>query len=145
MIQRKQTLWLLIAALLNACVFLLGIYRYHVLVNGVDTVKELVVGDNYPTIIIAVAMTLIPLVTLFMYSNRKRQMRMTAYAMVAEAAFIFALLVRVNKLSSLVPPPTSGSYWIGSILPVAAMVFLFMAISGIRKDEKLVKSLDRLR
>lgn len=38
-----------------------------------------------------------------------------------------------------------GNYGIGSVLPVAAIILLIIAISGIRKDEKLVRSVDRLR
>jgi len=142
MIQRKQSLWLLLAALLNAGVLYFDLYKTHTLVNGIDTLGQLRVSDHYPSLIIAVVMTLIPLVTIFMFKNRKQQMRLTAYSMVAEAAFIAMLLMRVSKIT---PPPSSGTYWIGSILPIVAIIFLFMALLGIRRDEKLVKSVDRLR
>ena len=147
MIQRKQSLWLLIAALLNVCVLLFGLYDYHILENGKDMLKHLRVADHYPSLIITVVMVMLPLVTIFLFNNRKRQMSMTAYAMVAEAAFVTALLVRVGSLAKLVPPPLdgSGNYGIGAILPIIAFVFLVMALVGIRKDEKLVKSVDRLR
>jgi hypothetical protein len=38
-----------------------------------------------------------------------------------------------------------GSYYWGGLLPIAVMVCFILAASAIRKDEKLVKSLDRLR
>jgi hypothetical protein len=38
-----------------------------------------------------------------------------------------------------------NSWQIGAILPILMIVLFFMARSGIVKDEKLVKSLDRLR
>ncbi len=145
MIQRTQSLWLFLASLMNAGVLYFDLYKTHTLVNGVDTLGQVRVSDHYPSLLITVVMTMLPLVTIFMFNNRKRQIRMTAFGMVAIAAFISMLLMRVNNLSKLVPPPTSGSYWIGSVLPVIALVFLFMAILGIRRDEKLVKSVDRLR
>ena len=145
MIQRTQSLWLFLAALLNAGVLYFDLYRTHTVVNGVDTLGQIRVSDHYPSLLIAVVMALIPLVTIFLFNNRKRQIRMTAFGMVAIASFISLLLVRVNNLSKLVPPPTSGTYWIGSVLPVIALVFLFMAMMGIRRDDKLVKSVDRLR
>jgi hypothetical protein len=38
------------------------------------------------------------------------------------------------------------NYWmIGAILPILMVILLFLAYRGIRKDEKLIKSLDRLR
>ncbi len=145
MIQRKQSLWLFIAALLNAGVFYFCLYAYHIMENGADAVKYLRVNDHYPSLLIALVMTLLPLVTIFMYGNRKRQMRMTAVSIIAIGSFVTMTLSRVTNLSKLVPAPTDPSYRAGAILPVIAIVFLFMAIFGIRKDDKLVKSVDRLR
>ncbi|MCW3123765.1 MAG: hypothetical protein JWQ38_3257 [Flavipsychrobacter sp.] len=145
MIQRKQSLWLLLVALLNAGVFYFDVYHYHNIVNGLDTTGVLRVGDHYPSLIIAVVITLLPLVTIFMFRNRKQQMRMIAYNLVAESTFVAMLLTRVTRLEKLTPPPTSGTYWIGAILPIVAIIFLIMAMIGVRKDDKLVKSVDRLR
>ena len=145
MIQRKQTLWLFIAALLNAGVFYFDLYRAHTVTNGADIVTPLRVADHYPSLLIALVMTALPFITIFMFTNRKRQMRMSFAGMLAIISFITLLLSRVANLSKLTPPPASGSYWIGAVLPVIAMIFLIMAISGIRRDEKLVKSVDRLR
>jgi hypothetical protein len=39
----------------------------------------------------------------------------------------------------------TGSYQIGALLPVLMVVFYFLAARGIYKDEKLVKSMNRLR
>lgn len=142
MIQRKQSLWLLIAALLNAGVFLFGLYRYHIMENGIDTPKEVRVNDHFPSLIIALVMTLLPLVAIFMFRNRKRQITLTFVSILSVGSFITIALSRTKGLNAL---PSSESYWIGSILPVAALVFLFMAIFGIRRDENLVKSMDRLR
>ena len=55
------------------------------------------------------------------------------------------MLNRVANLSKQTPPVTEGSYWVGAVLPVLSIVFLVLAISGIRRDEKLVRSTDRLR
>ncbi|MCD6012619.1 MAG: hypothetical protein K0Q79_2481 [Flavipsychrobacter sp.] len=142
MIQRKQSLWLLIAALLNAGVFLFGVYRYHIMENGVDTLKEVRINDHFPSLLIALVMTLLPLVTIFMFGNRKRQVTMCFVSMLAVCSFITIALSRTRNLNAL---PSSESYWIGAVLPVASLVFLFMAIMGIRRDEKLVRSVDRLR
>lgn len=145
MIQRKQSIWLFIAALLNAGVFYFDLYRAHATINGADIVMPLRVADHYPSLLIALVMTALPFVTIFMFGNRKRQMRMSFVGILAIISFITLLLSRVTSLSKLIPPPTSGSYWIGAVLPVIAIVFLIMAIFGIRRDEKLVKSVDRLR
>lgn len=142
MIQRKQSLWLLIAALLNAGVFYFGVYRYRIMENGVDTLKEVRVNDHFPSLLIALVMAILPLITIFMFGNRKRQIAMSFVSILAVCSFIAIALQRTRNLNAL---PSSESYWVGAVLPVAAVVFLFMAIMGIRKDEKLVRSVDRLR
>lgn len=142
MIQRKQSLWLFIAALLNACVFFFGIYRYHIMENGMDTLKEIRVNDHFPSLLLALVITVLPLATIFMFGNRKRQATMTFVSILGVCSFITIALARTRNLGAL---PSSESYWLGAVLPVASLVFLFLAIAGIRKDEKLVRSVDRLR
>ncbi len=142
MIQRKQSIWLLIAALLNAGVFYFDLYRYHIIANGIDTPAQIRVSDHFPTLLIALVMTLLPVVTIFMFRNRKRQITMSVFSIIAATGFITMALQRTKNLNAV---PASDSYWVGSVLPVVAIVFLFMAILGIRKDDKLVKSTDRLR
>jgi hypothetical protein len=100
------------------------------------------VSDHFPTLLIALVMTLLPVVTIFMFRNRKRQITMSVFSIIAAAGFITMALQRTKNLNAV---PASDSYWVGSVLPVVAIVFLFMAILGIRKDDKLVKSTDRLR
>ncbi len=142
MIQRKQSIYLFIAALLNAGVFYFDLYKTHNVVNGADTLGQLRVSDHYPSMLIVLVMTLLPLITIFMFGNRKRQLRMCFVSMLAIISFITLTLGRVGKI---MPVPTSGNYWIGSILPAISFVFIILAILGIRRDEKLVKSVDRLR
>ena len=146
MIQRKQSIWLLLAALLSAGVFYFDLYRVHTQVNGVDTMTALRVSDHFPSLLIALVMCIVPLIAIFMFSNRKLQTRLTTVAIVADLSFIGMVLGRVSKMSDMAGiQPAQSTYWVGSVLPVVAIVFLIVAIVGIRKDEKLVKSVDRLR
>jgi FtsH-binding integral membrane protein len=145
MLQRKQSIWLFIAALLNAGVFYFALYTYHVSENGVDTIKELRVNDHFPSVLLTLVITILPLVTIFMYKKRRRQITMSTISILAIASFVTMTLTRVTYLGKTLPRPTNDSYWIGSLLPVIAMAFVFMAILGIRRDDKLVRSVDRLR
>jgi hypothetical protein len=70
------------------------------------------------------------------------------FGVLACVSFIGVNLMRINNLEkTLTPPPVpgSGSYMPASVMPAVVIVFLILAITGIRKDEKLVKSMDRLR
>jgi dolichol kinase len=145
MIQRKQSLWLFLAALLNAGVFLFDIYHADVTNAGIVDHKFVRVQDHFPSLLIALVMTLLPLITIFMFRNRKRQTSMTVASIIATLSFEGMALSRVSQLEKMVPAPTNGSYWVGAVLPVASLIFLIMAAVAIRKDEKLVRSMDRLR
>ena len=141
MIQRIQTLWLFIAAVMGAGLFAFDIYHYTI--N--DIVHHLNVMNNYPLLLLALILVALPLIAIFMFKNRKRQRGMAILSIVINAGFIALMLMQVASINNQTPAPTKGSYWIGAVLPIIAIIFLIMAISGIRKDEKLVKSLDRLR
>lgn len=145
MIQRKQSIWLFLAALLSGCLFISDIYTSETTVNNVTSTTTLRILDNYPLLLIALVITILPLVTVFMYKDRKKQVRMTSVSLVGTLSFISLMLVNVTKLSNTVPPPTHGSYKVGAVLPVLSLIFIIMAMVAIRKDEKLVRSMDRLR
>ncbi len=145
MIQRKQSLWLLLAALCGAGVFLFPLYKGEIKSGEVLQGKALMVPEHFPFVLIAVVMSLLPLVTIFMFRDRKRQVRMTAIGIVANLSFISLMLITITRWQSAAPPLLGGSYGVGSVLPVMAIILLVMAIVGIRSDEKLVRSVDRLR
>ena len=115
------------------------------MVNGVDTAHALKVNDKYPLLVVTVVLVLLPTLAIFMFGNRKRQMALCFTSILSCISFISMMLFRVTNINAQTPGITGASYSIGAILPVLAMVFLFMAIMGIRKDDKLVKSMDRLR
>ena len=145
MIQRIQSLWLFLAGLLSACLFVTWLYKAHQLTNGMDTEQLIRVNDHYPSLLLAVVMTLLPLVSIFMFKNRKRQRSLTVISILSVIGFLALTLMRVSDFNNNNPDAGSGTYGLGAILPVAALIFLILAVRGINKDEKLVKSLDRLR
>jgi peptidoglycan/LPS O-acetylase OafA/YrhL len=139
MIQRIQTLWLFLAALVNSGLFMFDLYRPD---DATGILKSINVNNNYFFVLIALVTIVLPLVAIFMFRDRKRQKRLAVLSIIACLSFISTMLMKIN---SSYPAGTTGSYWIGSILPVLAVIFLFMAIRGISKDDKLVRSQDRLR
>lgn len=150
MIQRIQSVWLLVAALLSACVFMLNILSINYVdpATGTEITKGVKLLEySYVLALLAIVLVALPLVAIFMFKNRKRQVNMALLSIVLNIGFIAFHLtfIKDHYLNTLKIPAQSTSYGIASFLPVAAIVFLVMAISGIRKDEKLVRSADRLR
>jgi hypothetical protein len=145
MIQRIQSVWLLLAALVNVGLFYFGLFTGDVIIDGLTVGKKLVINDDLPLLLVALVTIILPAVAIFLFKNRKRQLSLSALAIIANIGFIALAVMRKADFINQLPPPTNPSYGLGIILPVVAIIFLFLAVSGIRKDQKLVKSLDRLR
>jgi len=148
MIQRIQTLWLLLAALTSALLFVFPIYKYDIpgLPGIGTTVQTLQVSQFYPLLIITAVMTLLPFIAVFLFNNRKTQRGMVLGSIFACMGFFSVMMMRIGSLKNQAPTPVNEQYQIpGALLPALAIVFLILALRGIMKDEKLVRSMDRLR
>lgn len=148
MIQRIQSVWLFLAALASGGLFISPLYKYDI--PGIPGLGEqahfLTAARFYPLLLIAAVMTLLPLIAIFMFKERKKQKGMAIGALLACIAFIGVMIMRIGHIKQGAPAPTNDQYLIpGALLPVLAIVFLILAMRGIAKDDKLVKSMDRLR
>jgi len=80
------------------------------------------------------------LFNIFNFKDRKKQFWITI-----GLVFLSLLNLLLYWWKSGVPPFESGNYSLGALLSLAIPVLLIMAANGIRKDQKLVRSTDRLR
>lgn len=87
---------------------------------------------------------LLPLINIFLYKKRKVQMRIGTLTSLCILFFYITLYVYFNSYTAKYELSFNGIQY-GIILPVIAIIFNIMAILRIKKDEKLVKSLDRIR
>ena len=120
--------------------------------NGAAT-EDAILGDgdydayDFPILsgMIAVGM-IIFLGAIFLYNNRTLQSTITklglavVFAILGFAAFQFGA---VEKMASAIDTTLSLSF--GWASPALAILFSLLALRGISKDDKLVKSMDRLR
>ena len=142
MIQRIQTVWLFLAALVMACIFYFPVYQF----KGAPTQLPMTIGNDFVGIILASISIVLSLVTIFRFKNRKNQSGLTWLNILVTIGLQAWLFFKITNFQSDPAHSTlQGYYWIGTFLPLITIILLFMAKSGIRKDEKLVKSLDRLR
>ena len=81
-------------------------------------------------------------ICIFMYKNRGRQILLNNISIVINALLIGLLVYWLLNLPGGMDFPEKG---IEPIFPLISIVFLFMANKNIRRDERLVKSVDRLR
>jgi purine-cytosine permease-like protein len=148
MIQRIQSVWLLLAALFSAGTFMFDVLTVKYMFNNeeIKTGIQLLEHPNYLLIAIAIFTVALPAIAIFLFRNRKQQKWMAVFCIVLHIAFIALYIVTKDSATVIHKPPVhTNAYAFGGFLPVFAIIFLVLAIKGINKDEKLVKSLDRLR
>lgn len=86
----------------------------------------------------------LPLAAIFLFKNRSVQMRLATFSIIA--ALIGSILTVVFYLQAgLNTGKVAIHPGLGIYLPVAALLFTFLAYRYVNKDEKLVRSADRLR
>ncbi|HXB08088.1 MAG TPA: DUF4293 domain-containing protein [Puia sp.] len=153
MLQRKQTLWMLAALICSVLTFNFAFYTGNVLVGANGHVfmrlraapnlgfgKDSASAGSVLILVITVIIILGLLYDIFMFKARKKQVWIIIGLIVLSLLNIF-----LYWNASQPPHFVEGNYGMGALLSLAIPVFLFMAARGIRKDEKLVKSADRLR
>lgn len=141
MIQRIQSIWLLIVALAAFATYTLTLYKGK-LANGEERPFQL--ADDFLMVILIIALGALAIICIFLFKNRRLQFRLSVLGVIFSAFFLFVEYLKVEgfKKSNNI---LTGSYQIGALLPVAMIIFFILAARGIYKDERLVKSLDRLR
>ena len=129
MLQRIQTIWTLLAVLAAVFLFITG--------------QDVVISDSIPLLNIScIALVIIGALSIFSFRNRKRQILLNTISIIINALLIGVLAYWLLNLSGGIQFPEKG---IEPIFPLMAVICLLIANVYIRKDERLVKSVDRLR
>jgi len=132
MIQRIQTIWTFLAVLAAVFLFITG--------------QDVIISESLPVLDAAdaacIVLVLIGLLSVFSYKNRKRQILLNNISIIINALLVGVLIYWLLNLSGGIQFPEKG---IEPIFPLIAIVCLFIANMYIKKDERLVKSVDRLR
>ena len=144
MLQRIQTIYLFIAAMLaGGIIYLLPLWINN---DGVEFfLNNLITSSDWKQISMVAAFGLsafLSLITIFLYKNRKQQIGINRFNIVVN---FYLLGIIVYHLLILPGESEISEKGIGLFIPVLVIVFLVLANKSILKDEKLVKSVDRLR
>jgi len=107
------------------------------------TGQDVDVFGTVPVIKVAsVILVLVGAFSLFSFRNRKRQIMLNNFSIIINALLIGVLAYWLQNLSGGIEFPEKG---IEPIFPSIAIICLLLANVFIKKDERLVKSVDRLR
>ncbi|TDS14628.1 DUF4293 domain-containing protein [Sphingobacterium paludis] len=157
MIQRIQTLWLLAASITLLGLF---VFPYVSFIDLVGLGKQIFVTGTYSSLnnemsrenssilqaIFAGIVAAFPLLTIFLFRNRKKQLLFVGIAIALIVLLgIWMFFSASSVLDTISQRLQAGNIGVAFFLLPIAIIFLSMAIGGIRRDEKLIKSADRLR
>lgn len=150
MIQRKQTLFLLLAVVLSVVTLSTQIASLTTDGMTVGRVYNLLHTDMmgashfevWPLFVILLFAASVSLYTIFIYMRRMRQAMLCNIAVMAYIAWYIALIVFSKTLA-----PDALNFHLSwtSVLPGVSAILCFMARKSIIADEKMVKAADRIR
>ena len=143
MIQRIQTIYLLLASAVSGG--LMFVFKLWETLKKNVFALDLISKENLSLKVVPIlflASAVITLITIFLYSDRKLQFVMGRIAILINL-FLLGLLIYLSlTLSGETSVSEKG---IGMFIPILAILLIVLANKAIKKDEDLVKSVDRLR
>lgn len=129
MLQRIQTVWIFLAILGAVFLFVTG--------------QDFSLFGPIPFIsVICVVLVLFGFISILSYKDRKRQLQLNKISLIINVLLLSLLAYWLLTLSGGIDFPEKG---IEPVFPLLSIICLLVANVYIRKDERLVKSVDRLR
>ncbi len=153
MIQRIQSVYLALAILSIALMFAFKVAGVSIdSTEAVLTVYGATINQQpqdlallvVPPYVFNIVIIIVLLASIVLYKNRKRQMVIGRIAYLLILGYFVFLYFAADQLAA-VAGEEHVSYGAGVYYPIAALAFVFLANRAIKKDEALVRSLDRLR
>ncbi len=144
MIQRIQSIYLLIATVLSGgLIFPLNLW---ITEQGTEFYAlDSLSSDNLvlaSVFVLFMASSLLTLITIFQFKKRQLQFVLGRLTILINFILVGILVYFAQNLSGEIQVSEKG---IGLLIPIFTIVFVALANKSIKKDEELVKSVDRLR
>ncbi|THD33743.1 DUF4293 domain-containing protein [uncultured Flavobacterium sp.] len=136
MIQRIQTIYLLIAFII------MGILPFVFPLETSSTGVKTFAADHLADMILFGLSAALSLIAIFLFKNRQLQFVLGRLNIILNLILLGLFVYHSLSVSGEVATSEKG---IGMFLPIFSIVFLVLANKAIKKDEDLVKSVDRLR
>lgn len=146
MIQRIQSIFLFLAAVaaFSLFVFPFATTDRAVADSAIFADQLYTIQDNVALLALFAIAGGLAFVSIFLFNNRKTQLLVGRLAVVANLiGLVLAIILFLNDRQTLgSADPADG---VGLFLPFVFLIFGVLALRYINKDEKLVRSMDRLR
>lgn len=136
MIQRIQTLYLFLVAVISGGLS----FVFYLWTNNEG--ENVFAVDNFTYLGMFLGSALLSLIAIFRFKNRKSQFVLGRLNIILNFILLGVFVYQSLNLSGETNISEKG---IGMLLPIFSIVCLVLANKAIKKDEDLVKSVDRLR
>jgi len=138
MIQRIQSIWLLLAALFDAITFRFPFYSGDWTKDTINSTIDLNARTTIAITLLTVVVGILAFVNIFLFENRKLQLRLCILGILATIGLLVVYFFEINNF-------LNGNIALWCIFHFAILACYILAARGIRKDQKLIRSMDRLR
>jgi hypothetical protein len=138
MIQRIQSVWLLLAAAFDAVTFRFPFFSGDWKKDTIPAVVELNAQTTIWFTILSVIAGALALATIFLFGNRKLQLRLCYLGIFLTVVLLTLYFLEMGNFYS-------GNIALWAVFYFAILIAFVLAAKGVRRDEKLIRSLDRLR
>lgn len=151
MIQRIQTIYLAIAAICILLTFFIPFSTYSILdekeifnASGFSFVDSTI--TLFPVIFNVGASVILSFLAIMSFKNRKRQLQLNMINYLSIVVLLVFVFVDFDKIEGgMKLEEEQIHYGVGMFLPIVSLVCVFLANRSIKSDEKLIKSMDRIR
>jgi hypothetical protein len=156
MLQRIQTLYLIVVMITSIALFFLPLisfvsdlfylklYLYEFRNLTPDSEIQFSLTTVLPMLVINAAVVILTLVTISKFKNRILQVRLVRFTLLLSILMIVGIFVLYPNIV-MNNTEAISEFEVGAYIPIINLLFLFLANRSILKDEKLVRSMDRIR
>lgn len=128
----------MLAAAFDAITFRFPFYNGDWTKDTIPTPIDLDADTTTPLLLITVLTGALAFAAVFLFGNRKLQLKLAIVGLVLAIGMLVLYFLEMQNF-------TSGAIALSCIFHFAVAALYILAIKGIRTDEKLIKSLNRLR
>lgn len=155
MIQRIQSVYLFLITLLTSFLFTGSIINFisksgsvikltfTSIVRSTESQGLEVIEKLLPLSVLIILIPILSLIAIFIFKNRKLQSRLVQVLIILCSLMVIAIIhgsiITESKFQAVLTPG------IKMTLPLIILILSVLAYTGIKKDDRLVKSYDRLR
>jgi hypothetical protein len=147
MIQRIQTLYIFIAALITALMLKTEFAEiasggdYYIFSAGGIAMGENMILDGLPIQVFIGLIVILHLIVIFLFKRRILQIRLLVFSVILliglAGLILYFLYAGFDSLNVIFKIPMA--------IPLVAIIFDYLAIRAIGKDEALIRSINRIR